>query len=93
MIDLLPVSGGLRTKQRRFVLAILLLAFVPVAGLGHAKLVRSEPKPKETLAALPKLVELWFSEELESGLNTIEVKDQALYPRAAHDPRHRQIRC
>lgn len=74
MISLLPVSGGLRT--RRSLLAILLLAFLPVAALGHAKLVRSEPKPKETLGALPKLVELWFSEELESGLNTIEVKDQ-----------------
>ena len=76
MFSLLPVSGGLRTQQRRSLLAILLLAFLPVAALGHAKLVRSEPKPKETLAALPKLVELWFSEGLESGLNTIEVKDQ-----------------
>ena len=76
MISLLPVSGGPRTQQKRSLLAILLLAFLPVAALGHAKLVRSEPKPKETLAALPKLVELWFSEELETGLNTIEVKDQ-----------------
>ena len=76
MISLLPVSGALKTQQRRSLLAIVLLAFLPVATLGHAKLVRSEPKPKETLAAVPKLVELWFSEELESGLNTIEVKDQ-----------------
>ena len=76
MISLLPVSGTLRTQQRRSLLAILLLAFLPAVALGHAKLVRSEPKPKETLAAVPKLVELWFSEELESGLNTIEVKDQ-----------------
>jgi len=77
MIRLLPVCGGLRTQQRRTLLAILLLAFLPVPALGHAKLVRSEPKPKETLATVPKLVELWFSEELEPGLNTIEVKDQA----------------
>jgi len=76
MISLLPVSGGFRTQQRRSLLVILLLAFLPVVALGHAKLVRSEPKPRETLAAIPKLVELWFSEELEPGLNTIEVKDQ-----------------
>ena len=66
----------LRAQQRRFLLAVLLVAFLPVAALGHAKLVRSQPKPKETLVVVPKLIELWFSEGLEAGLNTIEVKDQ-----------------
>ncbi|MGH9872293.1 MAG: copper resistance CopC/CopD family protein [Pyrinomonadaceae bacterium] len=55
----------------------LLLAFLSGAALAHAKLERSEPKNNSTLEQAPKFVELWFSEELEAGLNTIEVKDQA----------------
>ncbi len=45
--------------------------------MGHAKLVRSQPQPKETLSSPPKLAELWFTEELEPRLNTIEVKDSS----------------
>ena len=70
------VNKCLRTKLARGLFAGLLLAFLPIAGLGHAKLVRSEPKAKSSLSQAPKLVELWFSEELEPGLATIEVKDQ-----------------
>ncbi len=55
---------------------MLLLVCFPVAALAHAKLIRSQPKAKEMLSQAPKLVELWFSEELEPGLNTIEVRDQ-----------------
>ncbi|MBA2702226.1 MAG: copper resistance protein CopC/CopD [Blastocatellia bacterium] len=54
----------------------LLLAFVPINGLAHAKLVRSEPKARASFSTAPKLVEIWFSEELEPGLTTIEVTDQ-----------------
>lgn len=60
----------------RGLLVGLLLAFLPVAAQAHAKLERSEPKNDSTLKQAPKLVELWFSEELEARLNTIEVKDQ-----------------
>ena len=73
----LVTDGVLRTRLVNALLAGLILACLPVAALAHAKLVRSEPKSKETVSVAPKLVELWFSEELESGLNTIEVKDQA----------------
>lgn len=62
--------------MRQTVLAILLLVGMPTIVLAHAKLIRSQPKAKETLAQPPKLIELWFTEELEPGLNTIEVKDQ-----------------
>ncbi len=72
----LVTDGVLRTRIVNALLPGLILACLPVAALAHAKLVRSEPKPKETVSVAPKLVELWFSEELESGLNTIEVKDQ-----------------
>jgi len=54
----------------------LLLAFLPVAAIAHAKLIRSQPKAKDTLSQAPKLIGLWFSEELEPGLNTIEVRNQ-----------------
>lgn len=52
------------------------LALLPIVGFAHAKLVRSEPSAKAKLTQAPKLVELWFSEELEPDLGTIEVKNQ-----------------
>ena len=61
---------------RQTLLAILLLVGMAGSVLAHAKLIRSQPKAKETLAQAPKLIELWFTEALEPGLNTIEVKDQ-----------------
>lgn len=57
-------------------MAVLASVSIPVAVQAHAMLIRSQPKAKETVAQPPKLVELWFNEELEPGLNTIEVKDQ-----------------
>ena len=72
----LGANKRLLTKLAHGLFAALLLAFLPIAGLAHAKLDRSEPKPNAKLSQAPKLVELWFSEELEPGLNTIEVKDQ-----------------
>ncbi len=54
----------------------LLLAFLSITVVAHAKLERSEPKSNSTLLQPPQLVELWFSEELELGFNSIEVKDQ-----------------
>ncbi len=76
MIRFIKCSGVLRTQLVHGLLAGLLLACLPIATFGHAKLVRSQPKAKEMVSPAPKLVELWFSEELEAGLNTIEVKDQ-----------------
>ncbi len=76
MVSFIESSGVGRARLVHGLLAGLMLACFPVAAFGHAKLVRSQPKAKETVSPAPKLVELWFSEELESGLNTIEVKDQ-----------------
>ncbi|MEO8434604.1 MAG: copper resistance protein CopC [Pyrinomonadaceae bacterium] len=67
---------GLRTRLLRVMFGGLLLIFLSVAVLAHAKLERSEPKSNSMLQQAPQLVELWFSEELESGFNSIEVKDQ-----------------
>lgn len=76
MNRLTPSRRSLRTEFGRVIFVGLLVAFLPVVALAHAKLIRSQPKAKETLSQAPKLVELWFNEELEAGLNTIEVRDQ-----------------
>lgn len=76
MISLIEVKGVLPRRLVYGLLSGLLLACLPAAALGHAKLDRSQPKANEIVSPAPKLVELWFSEELEHGLNTIEVKDQ-----------------
>ena len=66
----------LRAKLARGLFVGILLAFLPIVAFGHAMLVRSAPDSKAKLSESPKLVELWFNEALEPGLNTIEVKDQ-----------------
>jgi copper transport protein len=55
---------------------ILLMIIVPITALAHTKLVRSQPKANEVLSQTPKLIELWFTEELEPGLTSIEVNDE-----------------
>lgn len=70
------IRGRLRPAQVGRALVILLITFVPIPALAHTKLVRSQPKAKEAFSQPPKLVELWFTEALESGLTTIEVKDE-----------------
>jgi methionine-rich copper-binding protein CopC len=58
-------------------LAALVVAHVfltsPHAALAHARLVRSTPANQARLAAPPERVELWFSELLEDGFNSVEV--------------------
>jgi methionine-rich copper-binding protein CopC len=45
----------------------------PRAALAHARLIRSTPAHQARLAAPPGRVELWFSELLEDGFNSVEV--------------------
>ena len=71
-------SGKQNGVTRGAALLLLVAAFLllaPQAAFAHAKLLRSEPKPKSILPQPPKVVELWFSEEPEASFNTIEVKD------------------
>lgn len=76
MIHLRQSNRSFLAKTMPRLLAVFLLTCFPVIALGHAKLIRSQPKAKESLSQAPKFIELWFSEELEAGLNTIEVKNQ-----------------
>lgn len=54
-------------------LAALVLA--PAVVFAHTALIRSAPKANSKSQKPPKLVELWFNEELEPNLNTVEVTD------------------
>src|SRR5947209_2149783 len=47
------------------------------SAFGHARLVRSQPAANAKLKEAPKLVELWFSEDLEPTMSTIVVTDQS----------------
>lgn len=74
MIDAVRKRGRARTAFK-LVLVVMLLALSPPAVLAHAKLIRSQPKANARLEEAPKLIELWFSEELEPNFSTIEVTD------------------
>jgi methionine-rich copper-binding protein CopC len=54
------------------VLALLSLIH-PVAVPAHARLVRSNPAGQAQVTASPERVELWFSELLEDGFNSVEI--------------------
>ncbi len=55
-------------------LAVVLLFFLcPNELWAHARLLRSEPTDKAKLNKPPHVLELWFSELLEDGFNTVEV--------------------
>lgn len=76
MVNPRQTKSPFSSRRDRTIAALLFLAFMPVLASAHAKLLRSQPKANETLSQPPKLIELWFTEELEPGLNTIEAKDQ-----------------
>jgi copper transport protein len=65
-------EGAARGAASALALAALLL-LAPASALAHAKLLRSQPRAGATLDAPPKLVELWFTDELSPGFSTIEV--------------------
>jgi methionine-rich copper-binding protein CopC len=60
-------------------LAGLLLAVttVPAAARFHTKLTKSNPGVDSTLAAAPKVIELWWNEKPEVSLTTIVVQSTA----------------
>lgn len=62
-------------RGARWAALILTVALYPSVAFAHAKLIRSQPAAQATLQQAPRLVELWFSEELEQTFNTIVVTD------------------
>lgn len=68
-----------RAGRRSACLAVILLVMAVTAhvALAHAKQERSLPKAGSKPDRPPKLIELWFSEELRQGFSSIEVRDKA----------------
>ncbi len=55
---------------------VALIAAVPAGkAVAHAKLMRADPAPDSTVAVAPKVVKVWFSEELRSKGSTLQVVD------------------
>jgi copper transport protein len=68
-----------RLCKRRVVAGavFVILLMVYSSAFGHARLVRSQPAANSTSKQAPKVVELWFSEDLEPTMSTIIVTDQS----------------
>jgi len=59
---------------RPFVLFAFRIALaLPPAAFAHAKLMKSTPADKSTVAEAPKTIDLWFDELLDAKFNSIEV--------------------
>ena len=52
---------------------IPLLSAYPLVALAHARLVRSIPASHAEVTAPPERIELWFSELLEDGFNSVTI--------------------
>ena len=71
-----------RKSMGRFAMAALFAAVVfillsPSKAEAHARMVRSIPVKNSANAKSPEQLELWFSELLEEGFNTLEVYPSA----------------
>src|SRR5215470_1573759 len=70
-----PVKPGRRRGSHLLILAggltLLVLSSLPVHA--HARLVRSSPASRAQVEEPPERIELWFSELLENGFNSVEV--------------------
>jgi copper transport protein len=66
------------SRKRKLVAGSMFVAVLlsHSSAFGHARLIHSRPEANSTLKESPKIVELWFSEELESTVSTIIVTDQ-----------------
>lgn len=60
-----------------FLIAVALVGSLPVGGivLSHGKLLRAEPVPGSTLKSAPKVVRVWFNEEIDAKRSAITVTD------------------
>jgi copper transport protein len=67
--------GGVRAALGAAAVLLALLYAQPEA-FAHARLLRSQPGAGAALKQAPKIVELWFSEELDAGGCAVAVTDQ-----------------
>jgi len=71
-------------RRGRAVLTVMLvalsLALSATPALGHSSLIRTDPADGAQLNESPRLVHLWFSEQLALGLTSIELLDGSGQP-------------
>jgi copper transport protein len=65
-----------RWKISQILSVIALATLLQTTAIGHAKLVKSTPSANSTLSVSPRVLELWFSVELQPDFNTVTIKDQ-----------------
>lgn len=68
----------MRTVLRRAEITLLTLTVVLAVSAGlwaHARLVRSEPKADAVLSVSPKVVRVWFNDELDPDRSMMRVWD------------------
>jgi putative copper export protein/methionine-rich copper-binding protein CopC len=58
-------------------LAMLVTLLVPERAFAHAHLKRSEPAAGSQLAAPPRVIRLWFSEQPDLSMTFVSLKDSA----------------
>ena len=58
-------------------LAATLVALLPAVGHAHARLVKSDPSARATIARAPEAVRLWFNERLEPAYSSTSVWSEA----------------
>ncbi|HET8843691.1 MAG TPA: copper resistance protein CopC, partial [Ktedonobacteraceae bacterium] len=73
MTDILPKTSLRRSLCVAALCAICLTIFLPAIASAHAILLRSTPKKDDILHSSPAIVQMWFSEELNASLSTVEV--------------------
>jgi len=67
---------NVKTRLSMFALsaALLAAATTPAGARFHTKLTKSNPAADTTLAASPKVIELWWNEKPEAALTTVTVQ-------------------
>jgi len=68
------VNSKIRLSMFALAGALLAAAATPAGALFHTKLTKSNPAADTTLAASPKVIELWWNEKPEASLTTVTVQ-------------------
>ena len=68
------MSSKIRVAMIALAGVLLSTATVPAGARFHTKLTRSNPSADTTLAASPKVIELWWNEKPEASLTTVTVQ-------------------
>ena len=68
------MNSKLRLSMFALAGALLAAATTPAGARFHTRLTKSNPAVDTTLAASPKVIELWWNEKPEASLTTVTVQ-------------------